>query len=331
MQETNKEYGGFLPLELNDTGEYFDNIPSEYISRYNSGTTALIAALKSISAKRLWVPYFYCPLVWQMLREKFTDEYDIVPYYLDENLNPMIDCILTEDDAVIVVNYYGIMDKRIHEWVEGKMNVIIDNAQAFFCEPVIKEGIYNIYSCRKFVGVSDGAYLIAKEQKQLQVEPGSSIDLFGPVYKSVECSTNAVYQESLKCGELLFSETTGMSKLTQAILKNANYQMIIEKRKENFNVLHEAFRNAQEIPWDMSDGVGYCYPLLLNEDYRRKVIDKQIYVPTLWKELIVPEFEGRVEFRMSKNCLCLPIDQRYDENDMNHIVELVNKIMMEKM
>ena len=47
-----REMGGYLPLELRDTGEYFRGIPDEWIGRYDCGRTALYAAIQAL--KEYW-------------------------------------------------------------------------------------------------------------------------------------------------------------------------------------------------------------------------------------------------------------------------------------
>ena len=71
---------------------------------------------------------------------------------------------LNEKDCVLIVNYFGLMDKNIQKFIESynNINIIIDNTQAFFSNPVWKDKVYNVYSCRKFIGVPDGGYLISK-------------------------------------------------------------------------------------------------------------------------------------------------------------------------
>ena len=60
--------------------------------------------------------------------------------------------------AIVVVNFYGVFFPiNDYCWIPTR-SLIIDNTQAFYEPP--RKGAYNVYSCRKFFGVSDGAYLI---------------------------------------------------------------------------------------------------------------------------------------------------------------------------
>ncbi len=321
-------YGGFLPLELHNGTEYFSDQKEGCISRYNSGTTALYAAILSLGKKRVWAPYFYCPSVWSAFHSEWLSGFEFLPYHVGEDLMPL-DILQGEDDSVILVNYYGILDQQVREYVKGKKNIIIDNAQAFFCPPVMEKGILNVYSCRKFVGVSDGGYLIGQDQVRPELEMSYSGDQIGYICKSVELGTNAVYKESVEHEEALSVERKLMSPLTTAILKSADYSRIESKRARNFEFVHEKMAPYQQLKPEAVSTHAYCYPLLCKKDYRRALIEKKIFVPTLWKELIVPEFEGLPEYKLSANCLCLPVDQRYDVEDMEFICDKIIGLMQE--
>ncbi len=57
----------------------------------------------------------------------------------------------------LCTNYFGIKDEFITSLSKQVSNLIVDNAQSFFSNPI--ENIDTFYSPRKFFGVSDGAYL----------------------------------------------------------------------------------------------------------------------------------------------------------------------------
>ena len=62
------------------------------------------------------------------------------------------------EEWLYVVNYYGQLGNDVLENLAGKYGrIIVDNAQAYFQMPL--EGVDTIYTCRKFLGVADGAFL----------------------------------------------------------------------------------------------------------------------------------------------------------------------------
>ena len=58
---------------------------------------------------------------------------------------------------------------------------------------------------------------------------------------------------------------------------------------------------------------------------RRYLIEHKIYIPVLWAWLIDDEHRGSLEYDWSKNILCLPVDQRYGEEDMRLIAEAIRE------
>ena len=71
--------------------------------------------------------------------------------------------------------------------------------------------------------------------------------------------------------------------------------------------------------------VPYAYPLYLDNgmDIKKRLSQVNIYVATLWPNVL--NDGNDIERDFSKNILPLPCDQRYNENDMNYIIEEVLK------
>lgn len=61
------------------------------------------------------------------------------------------------------------------------------------------------------------------------------------------------------------------------------------------------------------------YPLLIKHDsLRKKLISNKIFVASYW-----PGVEGEVETYLQKYLLPLPIDQRYEADDMRKIIKII--------
>ena len=70
------------------------------------------------------------------------------------------------------------------------------------------------------------------------------------------------------------------------------------------------------------------FPLLLDkgEQVRRRLNKKKIYTPILWGNLKRKK-QYPFEYQLAKNCIFLPIDQRYSIRDMNYIYTNLTKIL----
>lgn len=72
------------------------------------------------------------------------------------------------------------------------------------------------------------------------------------------------------------------------------------------------------------------YPLLLKlgNKIREKLLKMKIYIPTLWKNIIKNLPADDIEYKLAKNILPLPCDQRY--GGMEYIVQLILEEMKAK-
>ena len=70
------------------------------------------------------------------------------------------------------------------------------------------------------------------------------------------------------------------------------------------------------------------YPLLLENgvEVRKKLLQKKIYIPTLWPDVLEWCGEDETEYQMAKNILPLPIDQRYGVEDMEYLQEMIKNV-----
>lgn len=321
------EYGGYLPLELRRGREYYSDLLPRYVTRYNCGRTALYAAIKSFPASRVWLPYFYCPSTRETVEK--IDGIAICDYSLNDALLPDASP-WREDDVVVLVNYYGLLGEALRQYVaglRGKPYIILDNAQAFFSEPILDERVLNLYSCRKFIGVGDGAYLIGPEQKSFDFPRDVSSERCDFLLRSLECGTNSAYAQSAYNEQALGKERRQMSLLTQRVLMATDYEYIKQRRRENAAFVQQYMAPVQRLRLPLGDAVPYCYPLLLDQDIREWLIRERIYVPTLWKELICGTFSGTLEYRLSKYTVCMPVDQRYGTDNMKTICDIIYRCL----
>ena len=90
-------------------------------------------------------------------------------YPLDARRLPVCPA-LGDGEWLLYVNYFGIASDDLLVEVKRRWpRVIFDNTQAFFSAPRMDADSYNVYSCRKFVGVPDGAYLVPVSYTHLDV------------------------------------------------------------------------------------------------------------------------------------------------------------------
>ncbi|MCD7841377.1 MAG: hypothetical protein LUG56_02795 [Lachnospiraceae bacterium] len=312
-----EEYGGYLPFETRTGEDYFSRCGEEHVLRTNSGKAAIYYALKAAKPRKVYVPYYLCGSVRRMLAEGGIE---VELFYLDERMLPRLQNV-EKDAAVLLVNYYGVMEEQIRDAAGRFPSVIIDNAHAFFAEPILREGVWNVYSCRKFVGVPDGGYLVSASLPFFQLEPDRVSAHFSYLTTSLEYGMNAAYQEKQAADRYFYGNYAGMSRISRGMLSAADYAYIREKREENYSRLHEKLKAVNQLK--LPDTVpAWLYPFWPGErgaSLRSELVAEKIYTPTLWRELLCPDFEGTLEYRLSREAIFLPVDQRYDRVDMDEL------------
>ena len=161
-----KEIGGYLELD-----RYMLPMLHERDIALNSGRNCLAYIVRKRNIKTIYIPKFLCASVANVCRrEKVKVKY----YSIDKDFLPL-DIIQAEDEWVYIVNYYGQLCNTVLSGLKQKyQNLIIDNVQAYFQEPI--EGIDTIYTCRKFFGVSDGAFLSTNLENDSTLEDDESFD-----------------------------------------------------------------------------------------------------------------------------------------------------------
>jgi hypothetical protein len=317
-----KEYGGYLPIELINRKEYFND---KNTVRLNSGRSAIVYACKEGGFKRVLLPIYLCNSVADAL-DKHNIEYDY--YNIDNNFMP-INLEFQDGDIILYPNYYGIAHRENADFLVQKYkNVIIDNTQAFFEKPILNA--YNVYSCRKFFGVSDGAYLIKKGIKRLRLKKDVSYKRAYYLLKAIELGTDGAYKDSLS-NEKIIAELPllSMSELTRRILASINYEFVIDQRRKNFEHMHKILGRHNKLSVKLSpDTVPMVYPFLnMNKGLRQYLVNNKVYVPQWWKSVLDSDRANEFEKELSEFLIPLPIDQRYNIEDIEYTAKMVQSFL----
>lgn len=329
-----KEYGGYLPLELSEGNEPFDRYVGAKVARFNSGRAAIVAAALAVKPRMLHIPRYNCAVVREAL-EMYRIPYAL--YDLDGELRPKLDGIMP-DEWMMYVNYFGTLpEARMADIARQYENVIFDHTQAFFARPILDGNCMNAYSPRKFVGVVDGGYLVWSGEREVSEDYPLDVswNRASYLFKSIELGTNAAYQDNLESKVCLADGIKRMSVLTRRMMQSIDYDKVAAQRERNYRVLIEKFKGINQLKLPMEGYAPFIYPLVVQvPGLRRALIDRGIYVSQWWKYLLEEVLEGSVEAWLSQWLLPLPIDQRYTEQDMeamaNMILSIIGRVKTEK-
>lgn len=311
-----KEYGGYIELDRYAGEEYYKNL-----IKLNCGRSALAYLIEAKRIEKIYLPYWLCSSI-RNVCQKYN--LDIHFYHVGLDFRPQLDWERIQDETyVYIVNYYGqLTDEYFLEVKEKHEKIIVDNAQAFFQKPLY--GIDTIYTCRKFFGVPDGAYISTDVRLGRNLEKDISYDRMHFLLGRFEKNASDFYSEYIANNRIFENEDIKeMSTLTQNLLKALDYDQIAMKRYQNMAVMSNLFRNVNQLNIFPVMG-GFMYPLKVKDGnmIRRKLQEKKIYIPTLWSDTFEICNE-KIESKLVNDILPLPIDQRYDNEDMQYIAETV--------
>ncbi|MFA6724756.1 MAG: hypothetical protein WCS95_08805 [Lentisphaeria bacterium] len=321
------EIGSFIEMQFARGLEYYqgESFAGLSIARLNSGKAGILHAFRLTGCKRLWLPLYLCDCVRELFRRQ---QIELRHYHIDRNFNPL-NLKPTDEEAVLLVNYYGVMsESRMRQLAAPYPNVIIDNCQAFFAPPL--PHCQNVYSCRKFIGVPDGAYVIGSnaEKFMTEYEQGYSSDtaLFLLLRLEYGCEGKAYAARMQNERRLENEPPKKMSKLTRSILDGSDYPQIIAKRRENFFYAQRLFASLNLLkPLANFDEtcVPMIYPLLLESDTLLHTLQANKHFQGHWWSYLLHETPPQsAEHWLSKYIIPISIDQRYGKKELDFLHKL---------
>lgn len=300
--------GGYFELELRKGEHYHKNA-----LRLNTARNCFEYILRARKYTKVYIPYYTCDVMLEPLKKCNVD---YVFYHINELLEPVDVYQLQPSEAFLYTNYYGLKQRCVERLAKqyGKQ-LIVDNAQAFFAEPL--EGIDTFYSARKFFGVADGAYLYTDARLDMEFEQDQSYQRMAHLLIRADIGAEEGYSEFRKNDDSLIDNPIRlMSNLTEKILCSIDYESAKQLRRSNFMQLNEQLSAKNGIHLTMDeDAVPMIYPYLTDDTtLRQRLIDNRIYVATYWPSIKEWCDGNMLEYRLMGLLLPLPVNMEYEVN-----------------
>ena len=317
-----KPIGGYFELANKDC-EY-STMPVDGIA-LNTCRNALEYIINQLpDARLIFVPYYTCKVVIDSLK-RTQIKYRF--YHINEQFEIANELDLQNGDYLIANNYFGVKDAYIAKLADkyGE-RLIVDNAQALFA-PVFPD-MMAAYSTRKFVGVADGGFAVGvPSESSLGLKLDNSSDHDSHLFIRKERGAEAGFKDyqANEC-RLDNQPIRRMSTQTQTILSHIDYEIVIQKRKQNYRYLSEALgeKNLVQLPPMDSFTCPMVYPFMTNDiSLRTRFIENKVFVARYWPNVLEWCNYEDIEYKFASLIIPLPIDQRYGEKDMERIIELI--------
>lgn len=317
MAESNskitKPIGGYFELEL----PWHPEFHAEAIA-LNSGRFCLEYVLRCRKYKKVYVPYFTCDTAVEPFR-KLGIQYEF--YHIDKNYHVVDDIVLFEGEALLYTNYWGLQNNYCDQLAARYGDqLILDYSQAFYSKPI--SGIDTFYSCRKYFGVPDGGYLYTNVKADFQIDQDESYARMSSLLKRIDLSPERGYADFHKTEEAFSHDSIRkMSRLTKRLMQSIDYEQVAQRRLDNYNTLREKLGGRGLVYGEVP--MVFPYFSEKGQELRKHLIANKIFVAKYWPNVDEWAEEDSVETWMANYILPLPIDQRYDEEDMNRIINII--------
>ena len=309
--------GGYFSLELPQREEYHKDA-----IRLNTGRNCLEYILRVRGYKKVYVPYYTCEAVMEPIN-KLGIPYEY--YHRDIHFEIRDRFTLKEGEALLYTNYFGLKQRYVGQLAEKiGPRLIVDNTQAFYAKPI--PGIDTFYTCRKFFGVPDGAYLFCDKELDEEIEQDYSYDRVTHLVKRIDLSAEEGFMDFRRVDDGLDNQPIRkMSKLTQRLMKGIDYDSAAQKRRANYLILQKALGKENNIELSLEDdAVPMVYPYLVPaKGLREKLIENKIFIARYWPNVIEWTTKEDIDYLLAYQMQPLPIDQRYGADDMNRIISIV--------
>lgn len=309
--------GGYFSLELPQCEEYHKNA-----IRLNTGRNCLEYILRVRGYKKVYIPYYTCEVVLEPF-QKLGIEYSF--YHINQNLELSDSINILADEALLYTNYFGLKQRYVEDLAsQYSSQLIVDNTQAFYAKPLA--GIDTFYTCRKFFGVPDGAYLYTDKQLDVELEQDESYKRMTHLLKRIDLSATQGFADFRNADHGLDGQPIRrMSKLTHRLMKSIDYETIAIKRRANYQVLHEILGVTNNLVLSMDNEViPMVYPYMVDKcSLREHLIKNKIFVAQYWPNVAKWTGNDSLESVFADQLIPLPIDQRCGEKEMNYMCHIL--------
>ena len=325
MVESNNQVnaiGGYF--ELADADCECGRMPVDGIALNTCRNALEYIILQLFDAKRIYVPYYTCEAVIEPLK-RLPVEY--VFYHINEQLEIADEIALQDGDYLIVNNYFGIKDAYIAELSEKYGDrLIVDNAQALFAQ--VFPNVKAVFSTRKYVGVADGGFAVGVLAiGVIDYEEDNSSDHDAHLYIRKEFGAEAGFKDyQANEGKLDNQPIRRMSPQTKSILSQIDYDLVIEKRRQNYLYLSRFLgeMNLLQFPSVDSFACPMVYPFMSDdESLRGRLIQNKVFVARYWPNVLDWCADNELEYQLATKIIPLPVDQRYGIEDIKRIIEII--------
>lgn len=342
------ELGSEFELDISNLRNTEDTI-FQYLSQYNtiymdSGRSASAVLNMVLASGTILLPSYICESVIKVYKKQFKVDFYRVRKDFTIDLEDLGQKLNENVTAVYVMHYFGqLQEEQALKYLSEKkqqygFTIIEDTTHSIFTRSRTI-GDYCICSLRKWFPIMDGGVLYSENGlENISVKavppknPSEKLEamILKKLYIEGKVDCNELYRKIFVNAEEKLDkqkEVYQISDLSRSLLQYFSVTELIEKRKKNYRELSMVLKvnNIQMALKEDERMVPLACPVYIeNRDSFRQYLSKnQVYCAVHWP-LTGTELEEEEEaMNMSGSIISLPIDQRYDEEHMQYLQNII--------
>lgn len=320
------EYGSTFNINMKKDKDLF----------YVSGRVGIKNILNNVlkNNDKCLIPNYLCESIYNNFKNfeyyLINDDFEINIEYLEELINK------NKFKLIYVINFFGFIDPNINKIIKmckSKDIIIVED----YTHNIYSENLYGdicLCSYRKSLETPFGC-IIKDRENILNIKQTSNINIFYIFLTLLKFFAmvlkNFRYIKFIWRPLLLFCENK-LDFINYNHFDYINYFFYKyyydinnkDVRKNNFSVIDN---NIKLRTINNFRNTYFTYPIFVkNKNYRnlivKKLSEKKIYCPYYW--CLNFDKENKCNSNLVDTMLCLPIDQRYNEENMRFICKIVN-------
>lgn len=344
-----------LEMQLNViTPSIFGCNGSDYVWM-STGRSAISFVLETIEQRNPYVnkvaviPPFTCDTVIEPFLAK---GYEVYSFHIGRDLmataSDILHAVKSSNAGVVLFHrYFGVdtlenIDTAISSLTQNGVVFIEDCTQDLYSTFSKSNSDYYVGSIRKWCGVPDGGFAVCKdgsfENKPSEMdiilqEAKKEASLLKYNYLFNGMGEKQTFLNSYRNAENILETQKKyytISDLSCKIQSNLDIENLKQIRRNNYKIISKGLQKSDGISVLFSnlndDEVPLYCPILCTQrsKFQKLLQNNVVYAPVVWpKAEICHKVDSDADY-IYDQILCIPIDQRYDANDMHRVISIIN-------
>jgi len=348
-----REFGSEFHTEESKSKNFLDQFKTfKTVHLLSAGREALGLVAESIdpSGNKILLPAYCCD---SMIQPFFKRGWTIIFYPLNADLSVNESeiyslCKKFTPKVILIMNFFGLVSTcNLASYIKSiSENILIieDFTHMLFDSKILdnKHVDFFVASIRKWFGINDGAILLTN--RSTVFFPNIINKEFVKIRNEAQnlkfkylSEKNSVYKElylkKIKDAEIILEDYSSIHIISERslnVLMDLNLDSIIYRRRQNFYHLYNKIKSISNIHY--IEGIDNCsiecpfsLPIIIEkrDEVQIRLAAKGLYAPVLWPINAKARDICKISSMMSDNMLSIPIDQRFDYDDIEDIANII--------